>query len=167
MDKSLVYTGTQVNYCFVCKRKLWLFSHAISMEHTSDVVSSGKLIHETSYAQQKREFTAPGIKIDLLEQRDGKLVIGEVKKSSKNLEPAKMQLAYYLWRLKEMEIDAAGEILIPKERKRIPIEFTAELDQKVKEALEKIHRIISVASPPPPVHSHYCRRCAYAEFCWG
>jgi CRISPR-associated exonuclease Cas4 len=50
---SFVYTGTQINYCFVCKRKLWLFSHALSMEQTSDAVSLGKLIHETSYARQK------------------------------------------------------------------------------------------------------------------
>ena len=29
---SPTFTGTQVNYYAVCKRKLWLFSHDIEME---------------------------------------------------------------------------------------------------------------------------------------
>jgi CRISPR-associated exonuclease Cas4 len=43
-------TATHINYLQVCQRKLWLFSHAIVMEHTFDLVSEGKLIGETSYA---------------------------------------------------------------------------------------------------------------------
>ena len=31
--------GTQINYYFVCKTKLWLFSHNIQMEQESDNVS--------------------------------------------------------------------------------------------------------------------------------
>lgn len=166
-DTSLVYTGTQVNYYFVCKRKLWLFSHALSMETTSDAVSLGKLIHETSYSRQKHEFSAPGMKIDLLTHRDGRLIVQEVKKSSRNLTPGRMQLAYYLWRLREMGLEATGELVIPRERKRIPVELTAELDRKVRETLVKIERIVTQESPPSPVHSCFCRNCAYAEFCWG
>lgn len=48
MDKSLLYTGTQVNYCVVCPRKLWLFSYDFDMEHTSELVEVGRLIHEAS-----------------------------------------------------------------------------------------------------------------------
>ncbi|HDL86314.1 MAG TPA: CRISPR-associated protein Cas4 [Candidatus Acetothermia bacterium] len=165
-DTSLVYTGTQVNYYFVCKRKLWLFSHALSMESTSDAVNLGKLIHETSYPRQKQEFSAPGMKIDLLTQRDGRLIVQEVKKSSKNLMPGRMQLAYYLWRLREMGLEATGELVIPKERKRIPVELTAELDQEVRGTLVEIERIVSEDTPLLPVHSRFCRACAYNEFCW-
>lgn len=39
-------TGTHFNYYQVCKRKLWLFANGITMEHTSDLVYEGKLIHE-------------------------------------------------------------------------------------------------------------------------
>ena len=35
---ELAYTGTQVNYYFVCKRKLWLFSRNFEMEQFSDLV---------------------------------------------------------------------------------------------------------------------------------
>ncbi|HLG30213.1 MAG TPA: Dna2/Cas4 domain-containing protein [Candidatus Brocadiales bacterium] len=36
--ESLRFTGTQINYFFVCKRKLWLFSRRIEMERESDAV---------------------------------------------------------------------------------------------------------------------------------
>ena len=36
--KSLTYTGTQVNYYFICKRKLWYFSNNIEMESESNNV---------------------------------------------------------------------------------------------------------------------------------
>jgi len=50
-------TATHINYYFVCKRKLWLFSNGINMEHTSDIVAEGKLIHETSYPQRPERYT--------------------------------------------------------------------------------------------------------------
>lgn len=42
---ELIYTGTQVNYYLVCKRKLWLFSRNFEMERSSDLVLLGKLLH--------------------------------------------------------------------------------------------------------------------------
>jgi CRISPR-associated exonuclease Cas4 len=42
-------TGTHFNYYLICHRKLRLFANGIQMEHTSDAVYEGKLIHETSY----------------------------------------------------------------------------------------------------------------------
>jgi CRISPR-associated exonuclease Cas4 len=66
-----------------------------------------------------------------------------------------------------MGLEVAGELLIPKERKRIPVELTAELDQEIRETLVEIERIVTQETPPSPVHSLFCRNCAYAEFCWG
>ncbi|MDK2979339.1 MAG: CRISPR-associated exonuclease Cas4, partial [Bacteroidales bacterium] len=37
-EKKLLVRGTQINYYFVCKTKLWLFSHHIQMEQESDIV---------------------------------------------------------------------------------------------------------------------------------
>ena len=42
-------TGTAINYLFVCPRKLWFFQNHIEMEHTSDRVAMGQLLHEQSY----------------------------------------------------------------------------------------------------------------------
>jgi len=45
-------TATHINYYHICHRKLWLFSNGINMEHTSEMVADGKLLHETSYPQR-------------------------------------------------------------------------------------------------------------------
>jgi len=47
--------ATHINYFFVCKRKLWLFSNGINMEHTSDTVYDGKMLHENSYPQRAQK----------------------------------------------------------------------------------------------------------------
>ena len=59
-------TGTAINYYFLCHRKLWLFANNIQMEHTSDLVYEGKLIHEFSYDQRSEKYTEleiDGIKV--------------------------------------------------------------------------------------------------------
>ncbi len=81
--KDLIITGTQIAYYVVCQRKLWLFSKNISMEHTSELVEIGKIIHENSYARKRKEIMFDGIKIDMIEAKRG--IIHEVKKS-KSLE---------------------------------------------------------------------------------
>ena len=45
-------TGTTINYLHVCPRKLWFFQNHIEMEHTSDLVSMGRLLHEESYSRE-------------------------------------------------------------------------------------------------------------------
>jgi CRISPR-associated exonuclease Cas4 len=49
ITSSPSYTGVQINYYFVCKRKHWFFSHDLNMEHSSDLVLLGKLVHESRY----------------------------------------------------------------------------------------------------------------------
>jgi len=63
-------TGTHFNYYLICHRKLWLFSNSIGMEHTSDLVYEGKLIHENSYpfrSERYSEIEIGGIKIENIE----------------------------------------------------------------------------------------------------
>ena len=50
-------TATHINYYHICQRKLWLFANGINMEHTSDTVYDGKLLHETSYPQRAVKYT--------------------------------------------------------------------------------------------------------------
>jgi len=59
MDENISqirFTGTQINYYFVCIKKVWYFVHDIQMEQNSDAVYLGKLIHETSYEREKKEI---------------------------------------------------------------------------------------------------------------
>ena len=91
-------TGTHFNYYQVCKRKLWLFANGITMEHTSDLVYEGKLIHEESYPQRSakyEEVEIDGIKVDYYDT--GNKIIHEIKKSDKIERAHEWQLKYYIY----------------------------------------------------------------------
>ena len=49
-------TGTHFKNYQLCRRKLWLFVNGINVEHTSDAVYDGKLIHEGSYPQRPERY---------------------------------------------------------------------------------------------------------------
>ncbi|MEJ7714024.1 MAG: Dna2/Cas4 domain-containing protein [Pyrinomonadaceae bacterium] len=36
------FTGTEVGYYFICKKKLWWFAHGVQMEQESDRVADGE-----------------------------------------------------------------------------------------------------------------------------
>ena len=79
MNKHLTnFTGTEVGYYFICRKKLWWFHHGIQMETESDRVKLGKVVHENSYERKKKEISIDN-KIVLDWQSDG--VIHEVKLS--------------------------------------------------------------------------------------
>jgi CRISPR-associated exonuclease Cas4 len=80
-------------------------------------IEIGRLISEESYKRDKKEIHLENIVIDLLKTDGEDVIIGEVKKSSRFEKSAKMQLAYYLLRLKQLGISATGRLLFPKEKK--------------------------------------------------
>ena len=74
-------TATHINYYLVCKRKLWLFSNQIQMEHSSDLVAEGKLIGENTYNQRPEKYVEieiDNIKIDFYDAKNK--VIHELQK---------------------------------------------------------------------------------------
>ena len=107
------------------------------------------------------------MKIDLLKKGEENYIICEVKKSSRFELSAKMQLAYSIYKLREKGIDVKGELLIPKERKRIEIELDEDLEREIRGAVTDIRRIMSSDKPPPTRKTKYCGRCAYRYFCWA
>jgi len=107
------------------------------------------------------------MKIDLLRKEGNEYVVCEMKKSSRFELPAKMQLAYSLYKLKKMRIEAKGELLIPKEKKKIQVELNKELENEIERAVAKIKEIIGEEKPPPPEKIKYCGKCAYRYLCWA
>lgn len=76
-DLSLpTFTGTEVGYYFVCKKKLWWFAHGVEMEHENDRVRMGRLVHAESYGRRKKELNVDD-RIVLDWREDG--IIHEVK----------------------------------------------------------------------------------------
>lgn len=78
-----------------------------------------------------------------------------------------MQLAFYLYRLKRLGIDAQGELLIPKEKKRVAVSLDEKTSSELDKAIAEIENIISSFIPPESVKIRFCTRCAYREFCWA
>ena len=90
---ELKTNGLKVNYYFVCKRKLWLFSKGIAFEDSSERVALGKLLHQYSYPSRKHKelLIDNTIKIDEITTKE----IKEVKLSSKLEEATKWQVYYW------------------------------------------------------------------------
>jgi CRISPR-associated exonuclease Cas4 len=160
-------TGNLVNAYYVCKRKLWLYAHEIGPDRSHQLLEIGRLYDQSTYKRDKKQISMSGMKIDILKKRDGELLVGEVKKTSKFEAAAKMQLAYYLYRLKEEGIELGGELLVPKEKKRERIILDDALTQELETAITEIDKIITNDKPPVPEKTRYCGKCAYSDFCWS
>jgi CRISPR-associated exonuclease Cas4 len=163
-----LYTGTQVNYYFICPTKLWLFSHRITMEQSSDLVGMGRFIHDTSYARERKDVIIDNcIGIDFI-KRDNGITVHEVKKSKKLEKAHRYQLYYYLYYLKEIKgiPDVDGILDYPINRERVTLTLTDPIKQEITAILENIRNLIALPFPPEPKKKSYCRSCSYLEFCW-
>lgn len=158
--------GTQINYYFICKTKLWFFSHNIQMEHESDNVALGKQLHENSYKKEKEFLIDDLINVDFIKSTNP-IEIHEVKKTKSMEKSHEFQLLYYMYYLKhKKEIkDIIGYIDYPLNRKKLKIELTEEKENQLNGILEDIKNII-VGEIPKPKKSKICRKCAYFEFCF-
>ncbi len=165
-EAELLITGTQVNYYFICKTKLWLFSRSITMEQESDLVRLGKLLHEHSYEDKEKDVIFKRIVIDFVRKGDY-IEIHEVKKSDR-LEFAHLnQVLYYIYYLKKHGIKAKAVINYPKLKRRIFLKLDGEKESFIENILEDIKRIVSLKSPPKPKRKGYCKSCAYYELCFS
>jgi CRISPR-associated exonuclease Cas4 len=138
------------------------------MEHTSDLVYEGKLIHETSYPQRSekyQEIEIEGIKIDYYEPKNK--IIHEVKKSDKVEVAHEWQLKYYIYVLEKNGInDVTGILEYPALRKTDKI-FLSERDRNEIEQIQKnIEGIINSEKCPQAIKQSLCRSCSYYDFCW-
>lgn len=161
-------TGTHFNYYHLCKRKLWLFINGINMEHTSDLVYEGKLIHETSYPQRSEryeELEIEGIKIDFYDFRNK--VIHEIKKSDKMDRVHEWQLKYYIYVLERNGIEGVSGVLeYPVLRKKDNV-YLSDIDREyIVECLKSIQQIADSEQCPAINNRKICKNCSYFEFCY-
>lgn len=162
-------TGTHFNYYQVCKRKLWLFANGINMEHTSDLVYEGKLIHEESYPQRSakyEEIELDGIKVDYYDTLHK--VIHEIKKSDKVDVAHEWQLKYYMYVFEQNGIEGVTGVLeYPVLRKR-DIVLLSDVDREmIGEMKADIMRVIDSDVCPPLEKKRICKNCSYLDFCYS
>lgn len=159
--------GTLIWYYYICQREVWLMAHKIAPDQDNELINLGRFMHEYSYQREKKEIDIGHIKLDIIRHEKGRIVVGEVKKSSRYKQSAKMQLAYYLWQLKSMGVDAKGELRFPKEKSKLIIELNEETVATLRAAEQDILDIIYKPYPPKAKKCRYCSKCGYAEFCWS
>jgi CRISPR-associated exonuclease Cas4 len=165
-NNSLKFTGTEVGYYFICKKKLWWFAHGVQMEQESDRVRLGRVVHEESYGRRKKE-----INIDdriVLDWRDDG-VIHEVKLTDKMEAAHEMQLLYYLYYLKHYKgvENLRGQIDYPKLRQTKDVQLTPELETRIEAALAEMREIVEAKLAPQIEWMRICGQCSYVELCWG
>lgn len=162
-------TGTHFNYYQVCRRKLWLFANGISMEHTSDLVYEGKLIHEVSYPQRSEKYEEiefDGIKVDYYDAKNK--VIHEIKKSDKVESAHEWQLKYYIYVFDKNGIEGVTGVLeYPALRQTEKVILTNSDKERIEEIKKEILQIIECDTCPPLTKKGICRNCSYYEFCYS
>ncbi len=158
-------TGTQINYYFLCHRKLWLFANNVQMEHTSDAVSIGRTVSETSYTRRKHEIHIDDVVLDMYDARTR--TIHEIKKSPAMEESHIRQVQYYISVLEGKGIHGVvGEINYPLLKRRVPVHLGDEDRNELKGIAQDILRIIALSSPPVVINKPYCKKCSYYELCY-
>lgn len=160
-------TGTLVWYYYICEREVWLMAHQLEPDSEDENLEYGRFLHQHAYKRDKKEISIGHAVFDLFRKEGNKLVIGEVKKSSRYLESARMQLLFYLRELKRMGVEAYGEIRIPEEKRIVRVELDSESEKELDRAEREILRIIYLEKPPEAKKTHWCRSCAYRQFCWA
>ena len=157
--------GTLINYYHHCKTQLWLHANRINLEDNSEDMRIGKVLHEIS-ENKVQEVSLENIKLDKITKE----YVIEVKKSDSDIKAAKLQLLYYLYRLKQKGIIKKGRLELFEKNKQDKKIHTVILDEKEEarllKILEEIDQLIELSAPPKPVFTNKCKRCAYYEFCF-
>ena len=150
-----------------CAREAWLVAHRIFPESENTNLALGRLIHETSFENKgEKNIAIDNIRLDMVEEKKGKTIVSEIKKSKYSLEGARDQLLFYLMRLKEMGVHAEGQLLVPKEKKKITIILTEEEEERIQKMCEEIQKLVEGPIPEIERTQNKCKNCAYYTYCW-
>lgn len=153
-------TATHLNYLVTCQRKLWLFAHQVTCEQNSELVKIGKIYHE--------DLKDQGIEIDnfkIDKFRDGKVF--ELKKKNSAPEAAKLQVLFYLSKLKEKGIHTSGIIKYKENNRLEAVELTTETEQLLQQSISEAETIINQEHPQAVKKIKYCKKCSYNELCYA
>lgn len=163
-EPEIRITGLMVQYYHVCSRELWFMSRGIDIDREAENIQRGTHIDETSYRSKRKSYIIDDrIQLDVLDSG----AIMEVKASSKLEKPARMQLLFYLWYLREIHgITKEGILAYPAERSRDRIKLDESSVKTIEATIRGILEVVSKDSPPELDQKPVCEACLYQEFCW-
>jgi len=167
MMENVDIKGVYIWYYNICKREVWLIAHSLEANQTDDNMMLGNYIHENSYLREKKEISFGNCKFDIVKKKNGQIIIGEIKKTSKYFTSAELQLKFYLYQLNKANVKASGMLMFPEEKKNISVKLENEDIDYLENVVKEIINIIELEIPPKPNKSAFCKKCAYSEFCWS
>lgn len=159
-------TGGDINYYFVCQRKLWLSTHQVRFEAENERVQLGSVLDQESYQREHHQRMIDGVvAIDFIQNWK---IVHEVKQSRAIEKASEFQLKYYMYYLKKKGIAIDQGVLdYPKLKERIELQLTPEDELEIDQVLHVIKTIINQDEMPPRTKKNICRSCAYQEFCFS
>lgn len=148
------------------------------MEHTSDTVYDGKLLHETSYPQRAEQYTEIELSATLEDGTElrGKVdfydakqkVIHETKRSNKVEAAHEWQCRFYIWLLELNNVEGAHAVLeYPKLRKTEEVWLSSTDKDYLMELTEKIKNLVRSDDCPPRIDHKICKSCSYFDLCYA
>ena len=161
-------TGTVINYYFHCKRQCYLFANKINLEDNSEDVRIGRVLHEIKSKDGKNtEIKYEDMVVDKVTAN----YVEEYKKSDSDTEAAKMQLLFYLKKLRDKGIYKKGRLIYNeknnKENKKSEIvELNDKNIEKLNNCIKEIEILINRNTVPDVEKENKCKRCAYYEYCY-
>jgi len=163
-----IITGYSVLAYSVCHREAWLVLRRFTPERDNSYIELGKFLHQNSYSRKgTKEIELPGAKVDIIWQEGSCTIVGEIKKSSHSVKGARAQLLYYLKILKDLGIESKGQIMIPKENKKIDIELNSETLGEIEKIIEGLKELEKAETPPKSEWITQCSKCGFSDFCWA
>lgn len=142
-------------------------AHEITPEQDNSFLALGRLVEEESYRDEEKGFFLGDIRIDIARCEEGALIIGEIKKSTRSRRSGIMQLYFYLFSLKEKGVHAKGEVLFPREKRKISLVLNDAIEKELQKAVREIKEIIAQETPPRREKTPFCTPCAFRDFCFA
>lgn len=159
-------SGTLVNYYGHCKRQAWLFNFGVRLESNSDYVRKGRYIDKKTFSRKDEvEIGGERLKIDFIDKTKIPIELHEVKASLRIREEHKLQIGFYLVRLKKKGIDSVGIIHYPEIKEKVTIRLS-EINDYIEKVLVDLTNTMNDICPPR-LPRNLCRGCAFFEFCYS
>ncbi|WP_313420004.1 CRISPR-associated protein Cas4 [Sphingobacterium multivorum] len=172
----MTVNATLINLYNVCPRECWLHANGVRMEHTSETVADGKLLHETSYADRNAKHSEMFIEasfecLPLFGQIDfydaKRKIIHETKRGNKVEEAHTWQVKFYLWLLKLNGIeDATGVIEYPLLRQTDTVTLSLSDEFHLIKLVQQITALLESEKCPSVINGKICKSCSYYDLCY-
>lgn len=166
-DDERLITGSAILSYHTCALQAWLTLRRFMPEQENPFLIVGRFIHKNSYQEKgEKEIELPGAKIDIIWKEGAVTIVGEIKKSSRSFQGAKLQLLFYLKLLSERSVKAVGRIMVPLEKKTLDIAWDEQNRSELDAVIDRLRKLADSEAPAPEWKS-VCSKCGFSDFCWS